>query len=277
MSIARHVLRHVLTMGAVLSMGLGAASAAPTLLVDGTTHALTGATGVVVNGQTYNVSFVDGSCSGLFGGCDANSDFVFHSRAEANAASRALLDQVLVDGNLGAFDSMPGLLNGCTSSRCAVFTAYGLKRSKVQVAAALNGVRNRSDRISGSQAAARADTSRNASRTYAVWTLQVAATGGNGPTPDDDVTPLVVTTDIEPLDDVEDDPLGPTDDAPETFVRIGTDAPPQPDAPGAPGAPRAPGDGNVPEPGVLALLALAVPLMGMTRRRAKARVVAATA
>jgi hypothetical protein len=74
---------------------------------------LTGATGVTVNGNLYDVSFVDGTCAGLFGGCDQASDFVFQSRADASAASQALLDSVFVDTGSGSFDSVPSLTLGC--------------------------------------------------------------------------------------------------------------------------------------------------------------------
>lgn len=101
------------------------AHAAPTLLLDGTT--LIGAKGVNVNGTLYDVSFVDGSCVSLFGGC-VQANFDFTDEATAVAASWALLDQVFLDGPQGAFDSNPTLTRGCTSvtiAACSVVTPYG--------------------------------------------------------------------------------------------------------------------------------------------------------
>jgi hypothetical protein len=87
---------------------------------------LTGATGVVVNSQTYNVVFRDGTCESVFAGCDAVSDFVFQTQASALAASQALLDQVFLDGVSGQFDSNPALTAGCASSSvCNAFTPFG--------------------------------------------------------------------------------------------------------------------------------------------------------
>lgn len=70
---------------------------------------LTGALGVDVDGMSYDVTFVEGSCIELFNGCDASSDFVFTNLGTAESASQALLDQVFIDGAQGQFDSRPDL------------------------------------------------------------------------------------------------------------------------------------------------------------------------
>jgi len=78
---------------------------------------LFGATGVDVNGVLYDVSFQDGTCPELYNGCDQDSDFPFSNPQNdvtlGLAANLALLDQVLIDSPLGAFDSAPELTNGC--------------------------------------------------------------------------------------------------------------------------------------------------------------------
>jgi len=81
---------------------------------------LTGAIGVVVNGATYDVSFKDGSCSAIFGGCDGPGDFAFNTLAEANMASQSLLDQVFI----GQFDDDPALTNGCGITGIPSSTAF---------------------------------------------------------------------------------------------------------------------------------------------------------
>jgi len=100
------------------------ASAAPTLLT--TNGILTGARGVDVNGVLYDVDFRDGTCVELFSGCDSVADFTFTTAAANAAASRALLDQVFLDGPQGAFDSKPSLIQGCADNTgqgfCAVLT-----------------------------------------------------------------------------------------------------------------------------------------------------------
>lgn len=103
---------------------LAPAAGAATLDVRG--GVLYGAGGVVVNGAVYDVQFVDGTCIGLFSGCDAAQDFPFAGFATAVAASQALLDQVFLDGPQGDFDSNPTLTRGCEAAfqigQCSVFT-----------------------------------------------------------------------------------------------------------------------------------------------------------
>jgi hypothetical protein len=103
------------------------ASAASSNVVGGQ---LMGATGVDVGGTLYDVAFLDGSCIGLFAGCDETSDFVFNSQADAYSASTALLEQVLLDGPYGDFDSEYGLVNGISAIAGAwpfrIATAYDL-------------------------------------------------------------------------------------------------------------------------------------------------------
>jgi hypothetical protein len=63
----------------------------------------------------------------LFAGCDGASDFTFQTVADATAATQALLDQVLLDGPLGAFDGAPSLTRGCTFvSVCHALVPIGL-------------------------------------------------------------------------------------------------------------------------------------------------------
>lgn len=84
---------------------------------------LFGAAGIDVNGASYNVAFVDGSCISLFSGCDEPSDFFFNDRDQTQDANQALLEQVLIDTSEGLFDSDPGTTNGCyDTDRCYIFT-----------------------------------------------------------------------------------------------------------------------------------------------------------
>jgi hypothetical protein len=84
---------------------------------------LTGASGVIVLGKSYDVSFRDGTCAQNFNGCDTEMDFPFSSRADGEAAMQALLDTVFIDSAQGAFDSSPALTFGCGNSEwCAVYS-----------------------------------------------------------------------------------------------------------------------------------------------------------
>ena len=98
---------------AALALGLGAAPVlSATLVVDG--GSLVGAEGVEVGGALYNVSFENGTCEGLFNGCDASTSFGFSTAGDAEAAVEALLAQVFLDTPSGAFDSAPDMTEGCT-------------------------------------------------------------------------------------------------------------------------------------------------------------------
>src|SRR5262245_6455581 len=102
------------------------ASAATLIVQDGF---LMGATGVDVQGTSYDVAFGDGTCNSLFNGC---TQFAFTDASSALAASSALLDQVFIDSASYAFDSRPDLTNGClyndslvTLYGCSALTPYG--------------------------------------------------------------------------------------------------------------------------------------------------------
>lgn len=85
---------------------------------------LTGATGVNVSGQYYDVAFREGTCVVLFDGCNS-STFVFKNINTATLASQALLDQVFLDSSAGLFDSNPPLTLGCVPyNRCDVMTPF---------------------------------------------------------------------------------------------------------------------------------------------------------
>lgn len=70
---------------------------------------LTGARNVSLDGRLYNVEFVEGSCDGVFNGCDDPSDFALRSLDLTEAAAEALGSQVLLD----AFDLNPDQVFGC--------------------------------------------------------------------------------------------------------------------------------------------------------------------
>jgi hypothetical protein len=169
------LLKTFLRLLAALMLALaGTAHAAVVLQVD-SKGILTGATGVVVNGSTYNVQFRDGVCEDLFSGCDnASTDFVFGS-ASAGAAAQALLDQVFVNGPLGQFDSTPSLTAGCSgASECLVMTPYGVIFSsevpdEVQAAVTQNGAQDASDSIADGGVLRGLDTTAADIYTWAVW------------------------------------------------------------------------------------------------------------
>src|SRR5687767_5962067 len=92
----------------------GQAGAVATLQVNSSGE-LIGALNVEVNATLYNVEFVEGSCTGLFSGCDEPSDFTFDTALDAFRAGLALFGQVFVNGPQGNFDTEPALVSGCES------------------------------------------------------------------------------------------------------------------------------------------------------------------
>ena len=129
------------TVLAAVLVALGCAPSAnadPVLLVNGS-GVLTGAHNVQVGGTLYDVTFVDGTCNDVFGGCDSVSDFDFATDADADAAATALLGQVFVDApSIGNFDTHPELTFGCTDPFvCVAAIPMGITTAGVVVFGAL--------------------------------------------------------------------------------------------------------------------------------------------
>lgn len=111
----------------ILVSSFSGANAEVSLLIDGTGQ-LTGATGVVVGDDTYDVSFLDGKCKDLFSGCDDPGDFLFTTEDSAKMAAAALEATVFLDGEGGNFDSIPSKVRGCSGNKitpCSIMTPYG--------------------------------------------------------------------------------------------------------------------------------------------------------
>lgn len=116
--------------------------AMPVLDVDANGQLL-GASNVEVSGALYDVTFVDGTCTSVFNGCDDQADFVFTSSASAFAASQALLDDVFIDSALGMFDSEPSLTLLCRDADlCQIATPFMISVNQgtpsVQLGVAIN-------------------------------------------------------------------------------------------------------------------------------------------
>ena len=116
-----------------ISLPSSSAFAATLNVVDGQ---LMGASNVLVDGNLYDVQFLDGNCFDLYNGCaEGTGVFPFTAKfwsgvgtpdqSVENAVSQALLDQVFLDGVEGLFDSDPSLTNGCAlSGFCQVATPF---------------------------------------------------------------------------------------------------------------------------------------------------------
>jgi len=150
---------------------------------------LHGASEVDVSGTLYDVEFRSGSCIELFGGCESLSDFPFSTDLLGDAATQALLDQVMLDSALGQFDSNPSLTNGCSSDpvgSCLILTPFEFRDPVGLIMKAAN---NRIDGLSdtilsiGSNAfepgTVLGDPS-GENLTYAVWTPSPQPVPGPG-------------------------------------------------------------------------------------------------
>lgn len=145
------------------------ARAATLIVSDGE---LTGATGVIVEGASYDVTFAEGSCNSLFNGC---TSFTFNTLSSAVAASQSLLDQVFLDGPHGNFDSLPDLTFGVDGGarRGDIFTPYGLTPTGngALIGVARNGSTDLT--LDGIESVS-ADTLSNPLSVYAVWSPSVS-------------------------------------------------------------------------------------------------------
>jgi hypothetical protein len=113
-------------IAAIVLPMIGGAAMAASLVVDPASGQLTGARALLVGTQYYDVDFLDGTCVAMFDGCVSDDDFGFGGDADkALAAAQALLDQVLLDGPRGAFDTDPMLTFGCQlPGQCNVSVPY---------------------------------------------------------------------------------------------------------------------------------------------------------
>ena len=141
---------------------------------------LVGATGVNVGGSVYDMTIAEGTCIDLYGGCDELSDFTFTSLADAQAAAQALFDQVLLDGPLGNFDTVPNLNIGCTGVFCGTAFPYALPTpTDISIVSAVNDANEANDIIVDGDTGRAFDSSSGTFHTlttYAVWTPVPPAT-----------------------------------------------------------------------------------------------------
>jgi hypothetical protein len=110
---------------------------------------LTGAKNVDVNGTLYDVTFADGTCVDLFGGCTSSSDFAFNTEGDADAAATALENQVLLDTVSGNFDSTPALTFGCSFTSCESFIPFAVGGDYVEYDWFDNFSTDSSDNVAG--------------------------------------------------------------------------------------------------------------------------------
>lgn len=134
--------KFLLSAASVFLAALPSTPAAAAVLIVNSSGLLTGATAVEVDGSLYDVEFLDGTCTSVFGTC-ATSSFAFQTQALAQSAARALLDQVF----LGIYDDDVTLTQGCpflTSPRsgCLIGIPYAATATTFDTAFAQNRSKN---------------------------------------------------------------------------------------------------------------------------------------
>ncbi|PPD28322.1 MAG: hypothetical protein CTY19_18670 [Methylomonas sp.] len=90
----------------LLLLPLHSSSAAS--LVTDSNGILTGARDILVGVNKYDVFIGDGTCVGLFSGCDEQSDFPFQSADSARAASQILYSLIIADGRFKYAQNISG-------------------------------------------------------------------------------------------------------------------------------------------------------------------------
>jgi len=142
--------------------------ASPILDIDANGQLL-GASGVLVEGNSYSVEFKDGSYNSLFG----SSAFTFTTSSAAYAASSALLNTVFLDSDLGNFDTQPELIAGITFTFGEIITPYRVVSPSLYYIGAGNSSPSNpapNDRITYASQGLIYDTNYLSSRAFALWT-----------------------------------------------------------------------------------------------------------
>ena len=149
------------------------AAAAPLLQLDGN-GMLLGAQNVSLDGQLFDVQFVDLTCNGIFSGCNELIDFDFTSESAALGAAQALLDQVLT----GVYDTFPERVAGCASTfSCAILIPYSALGDMAAVAVAYNLSNDIADSTGLSFITRSENTKQLAQLVFANWSPSFQETG----------------------------------------------------------------------------------------------------
>jgi hypothetical protein len=177
--------------GTILALTFSASAYSATLVLDG--GQLIGADGITFDGYTASVRFVEGTCAGLFDGCDAASDLAFgavsNSLTEAvdlgAVANSALREQVFAANPI--YDTNPQLTFGCevgTISWCKIWTpVYPLLSGNVSAIQLQNRTADLANDVAVGQGIDPTgfDSSDWQQHVYASWTLTAVPLPAAGP------------------------------------------------------------------------------------------------
>lgn len=111
----------------ILTILLSAGAQAVPMLTMDAAEQVTGATGLEMDGMTFNMEFRDGTCEAVYGECNSDDDFII-----AGTGSKTHFDLlpsffnafIYQDGGLDSLDHLPNLAPGCSDSRvCNIIAA----------------------------------------------------------------------------------------------------------------------------------------------------------
>jgi len=163
-------------LAAICTMFIAPNAFAAALVVDN--GKLVGADGIQIGSALYNVRFVDGTCSAVFGSCTAAA-FDFQTLNDAFMAALALRQQVFT----GIYDEQPSLTAGCQSfGICQTNVPYSTTENYADVAFNVNAIPSLND-IEGVGIGGKFftfDTTNASTENYAKFSL---ATSGAVPEP----------------------------------------------------------------------------------------------
>lgn len=98
----------------VFAFGMLASNAYAVTLEINASGLLSGVSGVNLNGQQYNVAFMDGTCDSVYGPCNEQGlNLMFHNYSDARAANSALISQAFSSAANGTFE-YAGNIAGCS-------------------------------------------------------------------------------------------------------------------------------------------------------------------
>jgi hypothetical protein len=166
----KKMLRLIVAMWLGIALEVTAGMYPVELILDGNGK-LAGAKNLLVEGNLFDVSFVDGTCASVFSGCDSPLDFQFQDSFYGRAATQALFDQVLT----GIYDSDPTRTAGCSFSlACVVTTPFdtSVNNDSLSWVLAMNGEDIRvadAIEVSGNARRSQLDFTNEIAYVWAVW------------------------------------------------------------------------------------------------------------
>lgn len=119
-----------------LLIALSSVANAALLITDN--NQLIGADGIEVDGNFFDVRFIDSTCADIFGVC-SSANFTFQGQTEGFLAAAALRDQIFSTVSGAPYDIDPELIFGCTSTiTCQILIPVSIFAGSLLTSAIVN-------------------------------------------------------------------------------------------------------------------------------------------